>query len=220
MDFAVWQLLLQLDRSLFTLINGTLHTGVLDVFMPFITSINNFRLGLIIGGIVFFLWGGRKEREILIFALILLGISDFVSSHLLKSFFYRPRPCLALPTVRLLVSCTSSFSFPSSHVVNTTAQVVFFGFFYPRLRGALYSLAFLVAYSRIYVGVHYPLDAIGGMIVGILLSSALLGIYKLIKQRKRFWGEHKKRAPLSPPYAKPKLNAYLSPLRGRREGLQ
>jgi undecaprenyl-diphosphatase len=181
MDAGILPLLLAFDHSLFTTINGTLQTKFLDFFMPFITDFANFRLLLILSGSLFLVLGGRQEREMVVWAVLLLGVSDFVSSHVVKELFYRPRPCLTFSSVRLLASCTSSFSFPSSHAVNITAQMVFFSSFYPRLRIPLYGVAFLVAYSRVYVGVHYPTDVVGGILIGFFLSYGLLGLRHLIR---------------------------------------
>lgn len=200
---GIWSTLLAVDQALFVVINHTFQTKVLDYVMPFITSIGNFRFPLILAGTLLFIWGGKREREVLIWSLLLLGLSDVISSHLLKNFFDRPRPCNTFDSVRLLAGCTSSFSFPSSHAVNITAQGVLFSIFYPRLRIPLYCLAFLVAYSRVYVGVHYPVDALGGMLTGFLLPYSLLGIRKVLqrvmtKQSWSWWKKNPSRSPLFP----------------------
>jgi len=72
--------------------------------------------------------------------------------------------------VRTLVGCTSSFALPSNHATNTFALASFFASSYRRLAAPLFILAFLVGYSRIYVGVHYPFDVLGGAALGVILG--------------------------------------------------
>ncbi|HLB01237.1 MAG TPA: phosphatase PAP2 family protein, partial [Bacteroidota bacterium] len=107
-------------------------------------------------------------------------ISDQVSSSLLKKLIMRPRPCHAiggLPVeehIRLLVDCGGGFSFPSSHAVNNFAAAMLLSHFYPRRRMALFFVAGIVAFSRISVGVHYPSDVLGGMLVGMLVAAVCI----------------------------------------------
>jgi undecaprenyl-diphosphatase len=80
------------------------------------------------------------------------------------------RPCNALPDVNILVNCTGSFSFPSSHAVNNFAVAMFFGILFPNYRKLLLIIAGVIAFSRPYVGVHYPSDIIGGGLYGALIG--------------------------------------------------
>jgi 3-deoxy-D-manno-octulosonic-acid transferase len=105
---------------------------------------------------------------VILLAGIAVGLSDLVSSHLLKNLFGRIRPCHVLPDVHLLAGCTSSFSFPSSHAANiSSAATVLVGRF-PATAFFMVPLALVVSVSRVSVGVHWPSDAIGGIVTGIL----------------------------------------------------
>ena len=163
-----------IDRALFYLANTSFTTVFLDFFMPFITTKSNFI------EVAFFLWamfmimGTWKTRKVLLLLFLVVTISDYLSSSILKEYFQRIRPCTELEGVRLLVGCGGSYSFPSSHSTNIFAAMVWLSLHYRRLTPLFLTIAVLVAYSRIYVGVHYPLDVVGGACLGT--SVALLFI--------------------------------------------
>ena len=96
------------------------------------------------------------------------------------------RPCHALDTVRLVGDrCGGQFGFISSHASNTFALAVFLGNILQKktLFFGLFIWAALVAYSRIYVGVHYPLDILGGMLWGTFVALVVFNIYRLIREK-------------------------------------
>jgi undecaprenyl-diphosphatase len=172
-----------LDYYLFRVINRDLNNAVLDILMPFITNPQPFLLPFAIIGIALGIWGGRKGRLVLGAALLLLLASNAVS-ELLKLWIERPRPCQALATVRVLVGCSGgSFSFPSSHAANVTAQAVLFAAFYRPLAVPLFAVAGAVGYSRVYVGVHYPADVAAGVLVGLLVGVAFVRLVRTVEAR-------------------------------------
>lgn len=172
-----------LDLFLFRTINRDLSNAVFDVLMPVITDPDHFIIPIALVGIGLVLWGGRKGRIVVVTALLLLVVSDAVN-ELLKVWIQRPRPCQALEAVRILVGCSRrSFSFPSGHATNIAAQAALFAFHYRPLAIPLFLVAAAVGYSRVYVGVHYPADVVGGVIVG--LSCGALFVYLVSKLEQR-----------------------------------
>ncbi|MBI3754358.1 MAG: phosphatase PAP2 family protein [Deltaproteobacteria bacterium] len=157
--------LAQLDRGIFSLLNTRLTTSFLDFFMPFITTKANFIGVIIFAWVIIFIAGKWKERKMLILVVVAVLTSDLIADTL-KHLIHRVRPCNALTDVRILVGCTKSFSFPSGHATNVFASAVYLSYIYRRYAIVFFSMAVLVAYSRIYVGVHYPLDVMGGALVG------------------------------------------------------
>jgi undecaprenyl-diphosphatase len=85
--------------------------------------------------------------------------------------------------VHLLVGCTNSFSFPSSHAVNNFAGAYFFTYFYPKVKYGLYVGASLMALSRVFCGVHYPFDIFGGMIIGLIIGWIVIEIWKAVNKK-------------------------------------
>jgi len=154
-----------LDTTLFRAINSGLTSPVLDVLMPFITDKSHFiALGVVI--IVIVLLRGRKsDLRALVFVAITVLVSDFIAMEL-KLVFARVRPCHALEGVRLLAGCGGSYSFPSGHATNIFAAMVFLSLRYRKYSPLFLIIAAAVAYSRVYVGVHYPLDVLGGAALG------------------------------------------------------
>ena len=131
-------LLRSIDVTLFLLINRGGQNSFFDWFMPFMTDLKNFSYVLLALGI----WILVRERKagfiFLIFAGLTLAITDQFSSHLLKEWVGRIRPCSVLPDVRLLTDCNTSYSFPSSHAVNIFAAAFFLSQPFRRLTPLFY----------------------------------------------------------------------------------
>lgn len=148
--------------------------------MPIITNIRYWRIPLIITLLTLLIFGGKKGRKAGIFCVILLAFTDPFTAKVIKPYFHRIRPCFDLPNVYEMVG-TGNYSFPSSHSVNTFAIAALIFYYYRKIGiGALIAAA-VVSFSRIYVGVHYPLDVIGGMLFGTYSAVVLLIIVQLIQ---------------------------------------
>ena len=99
-------------------------------------------------------------------------VAEMVSG-LLKVGLERDRPPLADPEPEPLVGLPATHSFPSGHATVAFACATVLALSVPRLRWPLYGLAALIAFSRIYVGVHYPLDVLAGAALGVLIGLAV-----------------------------------------------
>ncbi|MEN3038433.1 MAG: phosphatase PAP2 family protein [Candidatus Kryptonium sp.] len=177
------QELLQIDKSLFYFLNRGIANPIFDVLMPFITKDMNLRifLGLIWLGLVIF--GGRTGRILALLLIPAVAIADQLSSHVIKPMVGRIRPCHELENVRLLVGCGSGLSFPSSHATNSFAVAAVISKFYKKLAIYLFSFAFVVSFSRIYVGVHYPADVIFGMVLGVVVGFVVFYSWFYVKNK-------------------------------------
>lgn len=114
------------------------------------------------------LYRRREGIWVVLGAFFAFLLAEFMSSDVIKPLVGRPRPCQVVEWVRLLGSfCPKSPSFPSTHATNAFAVTTFLGLHFPRLRVALVGIALLVAFSRVYMGVHWPLDVAAGGILGV-----------------------------------------------------
>ncbi len=171
----------EIDKFVFFYINTELQNNFFDNVMPFITNKSSLIFLLLF---LLLLFRDKKNAFIaLILGFASLLIADW-SSNTLKYFFERIRPCNDLIGVRLLIKCSKSFSMPSNHAVNAFAFITpFFIMLNSRLRFAFAATAFLVGFSRVYVGVHYPSDVIVGAIIGIFFAITVIKLYNWSHKR-------------------------------------
>jgi undecaprenyl-diphosphatase len=173
--------LVDLDTALMRLLNVEWTHPFLDRFLPLFSDFDVWIIPFIILLIVIVI----KERlkGVLIVAGLGLTIllSETMSTRVVKELVGRIRPCHIHEWVRLVGSyCPNSAAFTSTHAANITSAITFLSFFFPRwLLFVMVPLAIIVGYSRVYKGVHYPSDVIGGAILGIGCG---LGIYVLFKK--------------------------------------
>jgi len=166
-----------MDTYLFFLINLGLQNNIFDITMPFIT--NRGYIFFIAAVVPLFFQDWRKGLLVLILCIFGFIIADN-SVDLFKSLFARPRPYNELQDVRLLVVYPGSFSFPSGHAATSFALASIIGHFSRRTAIPAFCIAVLVAFSRIYVGVHYPSDVLGGAVWGGVTGGGIILIYKRI----------------------------------------
>jgi len=108
----------------------------------------------------------------LFLTVIAVALADW-SSIVIKALVGRDRPPLRYPEPKALVPVPHDASFPSGHAATSFAAATMLSLAFPRFAPGLLLLAAAVAFSRVYVGVHYPLDVIGGAALGALIAIAL-----------------------------------------------
>lgn len=167
-------LLIMWDKTVFLLINVGLANPFLDPVMRWITHLGSTVFWF---GAVALLVYRRRRREA---SLLLVAVSlDFVLNSSLKLLFGRIRPYQVISEARVL-DREGGFSFPSGHSETSFLSATLLGAKFPRTLPSLCGLAITIAYSRVYVGAHWPLDVTGGAIVGLAVTTLILKLEKQI----------------------------------------
>lgn len=175
------------DLSIMLYVQENLRTGVGNAIMKCITHLGDAGCFWIAVGVILLFF--KKTRPIGFSVLVSLVINAIFTNLTLKDLIARPRPFVVSDAIVTLVKEPGSFSFPSGHTsASVTAALVLFKLTPKKYGISALILAALIALSRIYVGVHYPTDILGGLIVAVV--SSIWGcylvkcIYMRVKERK------------------------------------
>ena len=180
------------DERTFRLINGDWHAPLFDVLFPWVTHWKNFVIPFLLLALVAIAVGRWRGLRFVLLALVSVLVADAISARLVKTLVVRPRPCITLEEVervRLLVGCTTSSSFPSNHAVNASVLTTLVALYARPLLLPASIVAMLVLYSRVYVGVHYPLDVLAGSLLGIAVALALSWLITAMSRYLPMWQE-------------------------------
>lgn len=133
---------------------------------------------------------GLRGALVIVLCVALMITSTDQIANLFKHGFKRPRPCQLeelKPTIRQIAKNCGRYGYFSAHAASSMAAAIFLSLslkkWYKFLPAILFVWAVLVGYSRIYLGVHYPLDVITGMTIG--------GILGVLYYRLQLWGQNK-----------------------------
>ena len=171
----------------FQMLDGlqTIHTSFLDTFMTSITKLGDAGIVWIILTVILLLI--PKTRKAGGYMAVALIADLIICNVILKPIVARPRPYSINKTVQLLVTPLKDYSFPSGHTAASFASVSAL-YFAGRKRMAAGALivSVLIAFSRMYLYVHYPTDVLGGLIIGLLCGwIADMIIQKVMEKRSR-----------------------------------
>ena len=126
----------------------------------------------------------RKTRTTGITLLIALLFNMCMTNLTLKDLFARPRPYMVSPEIVTLIRKLSSYSFPSGHTsVSFSGALVLYRMMPKKVGIPAVILAAMIGFSRLYVGVHFPTDVLGGIVVGIIASTASYYLVQFVKSR-------------------------------------
>lgn len=147
----------------------TLHHPVLDKVMVFVTSLGNGGMIWILLALV--LIGIKKYRPCGIAVLLSLILGLVIGNGVLKPMITRDRPCWINTEIAMLIASPKDYSFPSGHTLASfEAAAALFCFKKPWGIAAAV-IGALIAFSRMYLYVHFPTDILGGLLLGILFGT-------------------------------------------------
>lgn len=161
--------------------------GFMDGFWIFITSLADKGWFWILLAVILLFF--RKTRVAGVTVLVALIFNHVMTNMILKDLVGRPRPYVASDEIVTLIKQLSSYSFPSGHTSSSFAAAFVLYRMLPKKAGILaLVLAGMIGFSRMYVGVHYPTDVLGGIVVAFMCS---VWAHYLVQVIIRKWRERK-----------------------------
>ena len=177
------------DRAIFRAIHLGFHHPWLDPIFRFLTDPGPYRIPLFVLIGLVFLTRRRRGAIGLLAVVLTVAAGDQLSSRVLKPIFRRARPSVVMPDARPLFGIRRTNAFPSGHATNSFAAAPIVAYVFPEARVAVYVVAAAVAFSRIYVGDHWPSDVVGGTILGLTVGflgrKALIRLERTLAARRR-----------------------------------
>ena len=179
--------ILSLDTELFVFLNG-LGSPAYDGLWLFITKQSNWiPLFLLLLYVIFKKIGAKQTLYLLLFVALLVAFTDQMT-NLVKNGFQRLRPCNnpEINSFIRVVQVRNSFSFFSGHASNSMAVATFLYFTlrsYFKYFGLIFLWPFIFAYSRIYLGLHYPGDILTGYLFGFTFGFLVFKLYKTAQKK-------------------------------------
>lgn len=177
--------MLSVDFTILNFIRDNCSTAWLDVLMPLITRLGNS--GAVWIALALCLLTGRKHRKTGFALCCALALEVIVCNGVLKPFVARARPCDVNTAIQLLIPRPTDFSFPSGHTAASFTAVSTLYFRRQKLWAPALILAALIAFSRLYLYVHYPSDVVAGILLGPIfgfLGCRLAAYMGHIRQRR------------------------------------
>lgn len=171
------------DTWLFYAINKGWSNPIGDVIFPFITAVKHWYAVYVAALLYAVFRAGWKGKVCALLLCIGVAIADPLASRVIKERVQRPRPYVTLAEVRTPAGASGGFSFPSAHATNNFMAAFVCSYFFRKQQALWYAIAMCIALSRVYCGVHYPLDVVGGALVGTVVAAALIGVFVFAKRR-------------------------------------
>lgn len=165
--------LFSIDASLLLYLQENVRNPILTKVLVFITTLGN-------GGFVFILFGAlllvfKKTRKDGILYSLALILNLLLTNLVLKNLFMRPRPYTVIEGLTILINPPHGYSFPSGHTSAAFCLAMILFFINKKASVVAFLFAVMMGFSRMYTGVHYPTDVLGGAITGVI-SALIVGL--------------------------------------------
>lgn len=173
------------DSAVMTFVQSGFHNPVTDTVFPAVTYLGESGIFWILLSLLIIAMGrknGWRTTGCLMLAAMLLGL--LLGEIALKNIICRPRPFQEMPEISLLIPPPSGYSFPSGHSCASFAAATIIFLKDKRPGTAALALAALIAFSRVFLFVHYPTDVLAGSLLGVLCALAAAYGYRRLFQKK------------------------------------
>ena len=170
------EFILSLDRTCFLFINNHLSNPVFDFIMPLFDDSKKIIPFMLAPWLIALIIDKKKRWQLAILIPLAIILIDQSGLYLKKSIL-RPRPWAGLDSdlVNHLVEQKGrNYSFPSNHAANMAGLATVFSAIYNRYQKIFWTIAIIVMFSRVYIGVHYPLDVLAGLCLGSIYGILLV----------------------------------------------
>lgn len=171
---------MNLDWSILHWIQSALSGSVLDFLMPKITLLGNGGAIWIVAAIGLLCTKKYRRQGVLLLAGLIAGV--LVGNVCLKNLIARPRPCWLDSSVQLLIANPTDYSFPSGHTLSSVIGATVLTKTNRRFGYAAIPLAALIAFSRLYLYVHFPSDVLAAAVLGVVLGELVWRGGKLLER--------------------------------------
>ena len=165
---------MDLNGSLFDAINDLAgHVAFADNVMKFSAQYVIYGLFALVAASWFVRAGTDESRRLAVYSALLTGACAFLVLIAIRHFYEHPRPFMDRTDVVLLIQHGADTSFPSDHATAAFALAAGIAMYRLRFGALLLALAALISFARVYTGLHYPFDVLGGAAIGIAIALAL-----------------------------------------------
>lgn len=161
-------MLQELEFKILDFIREHLRNDFFDTTMPIVTMCGN--LGIIWVALALVISAKPKYRKCSITMLIGLIAGVLIGNLAVKNIIRRERPCWINEVGEMLIANPQDFSFPSGHTLSSFAAASILFYYDKRLGIPSFGAAILIAFSRMYLYVHFPSDIIGGALLGVVVA--------------------------------------------------
>ncbi|WP_294348702.1 phosphatase PAP2 family protein [uncultured Clostridium sp.] len=172
----MFKLIEKYDAKVYKYINSKPHNKLIDKIMIFFTLLGNLGLIWIMISILFISRSNSRKNGIMLLCALLL--TTILGEGIIKNIVRRKRPFIKMDTYhKLLIIPPRSHSFPSGHTASSFAASAVFLAIDSELSAIIILIASLIAFSRLYLNVHYLSDIIGGGILGLICGYITTGLF-------------------------------------------
>jgi len=171
------------DRAILDYINRNMQSELLDAVMPVVSGLGNLAFVWILTALIFLTVRRYRKQGFMI--MVSVSICAIVGNLILKPFVTRIRPYELNSAIRLLIPPLNDYSFPSGHTMAAFAAATVICYTNRRFGVLAFAFAALMAFSRLYLYVHYPSDVLAGMLLGILIASLSIRLVETVTAKGR-----------------------------------